>query len=130
MGWGEVEYNGNTHTYAILSRELEPSLPGFMGYNDKAFLFISEDVPAHWRAYVLRHELREFTVLEDEPDRCVASLRVELKEVPVEERDSYIAWRREFFQELIAFYTERGTPDRTFMASIRASQELLTELSG
>lgn len=121
VGKGEVEHGGQKFTYTIVKKELEPRLPGFVGFADHQkpdHLFISEEVPKPYREYILRHEIREYTEFRGRPDRCVESLRAELGEVPRELKPSYIPYRRSFFERLVTFYQEEEGAGRAAPAGL------------
>jgi hypothetical protein len=118
----EIIYNEVTYPVYVLDRELEPKLPGFMGFNKELkILFISEDVPEKWRQYVLRHELREYVDLASQAGRCVTSLVAELQEVPPDEREVYLVWRHAFFVNLVAYYDARKDADPELVRHIGES---------
>jgi len=132
VGKGEVEYGGKKFVYTIVKRELEPRLPGFVGFANKELpdhLFISEEVPPRFRSYILRHEIREFTELRHRPNRCVEALKAELAEVPADLKPSYVPYRRNFFEKLTVFYKEEEAAGRaaphTLVKNIASGLEYL-----
>jgi hypothetical protein len=118
---GTVTVDGKEHEYHVLSRRLEPRLPGFLGFPGGSFLFISEDVPSTFVSYVLGHEVREFTTLAGQPGRCLASLQTELTEVPAKNRLKYIAWRRNFFERLVAYLRGNGESSTELYREVSSS---------
>ena len=132
VGRGSVEYRGKRYPYTVTPRSMADtedgnSLPLHVGFLNKEHLFISEAIPETYRPYVLRHELREFLLLEGQPGRCRASLVAELSEVPWPIYDEYVAFRDRFFSELISYYA--GNPPN-FMAELHGSLDYLRELAG
>ncbi len=125
----QVVVDETTYIVHILSRNLEPRLPGFVGFPKGEFLFASEDVPEHFRPHIIAHEVREFTTLVGQKGRCLASLKQELAEVPAEILAGYTAYRRHFFDRLIRFYETADGMDE-FKAEIAASHDFLVELTG
>lgn len=105
----EVEVDGTVYSFWVLMRELA-ELRNFVGFPG-GFLFISEEVPAEYRKYMLRHEVREFTSRAGQAGRCLATLQQELNEVPDDIRADYIRFRRQFFRDLSAYYARREGSD-------------------
>ena len=101
QGWVEVE--GVNYQYHLLEKKQEPRFPNFVEWKDTEFLFISEEVPAEYREFVLTHEVREQTVYRYEKGPCVRALISELGEVPRDMLPVYARWRLEFFEGFLAF---------------------------
>jgi hypothetical protein len=120
---GFIEYKGNKISYSILKKELEPKLPGFLGYFEGKFLFISEEVPEKFRHLQLIHEVIEFTELKGEKGRCLAALKEELKLISSEDMKEYVSYRKKFFKNLVEYY-EHGD-NKEFKREIQASFEFL-----
>lgn len=127
VGDGTVKVDGNVHMYHILSRELEPRLPGFLGFPNGEVLFLSEDVPESYRPYVLAHEVREFTVHKDSLGRCKTSLLLELADVPPLLLPEYLRYRLDFFRRLVAYYA--ASDKEAFKAEIAMSLAYLEKLT-
>ncbi len=123
IGTNKVEVLGVRYRYFILSRELEPKLPGFVGYAGKKFLIISEDVPPAYRQWVLTHEILEFAVLPREDGVCLRALEAELRLVPASLQPEYTHYRRDFFERLSVFL--RDSPDEFLKAEVARSLEYL-----
>lgn len=126
---GTVTVDGEEHEYHVLLRHLEPELPGFLGFSNGTFLFVSEDVPSAFVPFVLGHEVREFTTLAGQPGRCLTALQRELEEVPASLKHQYIAWRRDFFERLVAYYRQRGEANTEFFREISKSLAYLRQLT-
>lgn len=126
VGVGEIEYGGKKIPYTILKKESVPTLPGFLGYPNAEYLFISEEVPENFRAPQLIHEIIEFTELKGQKGKCVEALKRELSFVPEEIRQEYFKYRRIFFKRLIEYY--KDFKDEDFKAEIQASYEFLQGL--
>ena len=131
VGRGSVQYQGKRYAYTVTPASMADTeegnvLPLHVGFLNKEHLFISEAIPEAYRPYVLRHEMREFLLLDGQPGRCRASLVLELSEVPWPIYDGYLAFRNRFFSELIAYYA--GNPP-DFMAELHGSLDYLRELA-
>lgn len=110
----------------ILKKELEPELPGFVGYNEKEeLLFISEEVPKRFRLPILHHELAEAHEFEGQEGRCLKAFESELfygRHMGWE----YFSYRKKFFKKLVAFYSKPGQrPDHSFLKEITATRDHL-----
>ena len=123
VGVGEVEYEGQRIPYTVLNKDLEPNLPGFLGYPDGENLFISEEVPEEYRLPQLIHEIVEFTKLKDKKGRCVEALKHELSFVPGKIWEEYLEYRTDFFARLVEYY--KGSKDEDLKEEIRASYGVL-----
>ncbi len=127
LGVGRVEVDGETYTYQILSRKLEPALVGFMGITPDGACFISEDVPQRFILHDLTHEVR-CKALRDQgvEGGCRTTLERDMQEVPAEMRSEYVRYRRDFFRRLIAFYAKE--PDGTDEKIARLKREFALSL--
>ncbi len=123
---GVVEYEGEEIPYTVLNKDLEPKLPGFVGYLNGEHLFISEEIPEKYRFPQLIHEIVEFTKLKDQKGRCVEALKHELSFIPEEIWEEYIEYRKNFFADLIEYY--KDSEDENFKAEIAASYEVLQDI--
>jgi hypothetical protein len=104
--YGTVVFHGEMVPYAVLSREINRDLPGFVGcfkQEGESFFFISEDVPVEFRSPQVVHEVMEFKELGERPGSCLQSLMFELELLPEELREEYIPFRREFFRRLLPY---------------------------
>lgn len=126
VGTGQVEYDSEKIPYTILKKDLEPRLPGFLGYLNGENLFISEEVPEAFRLPQLIHEIIEFTELKGQKGRCVEALKRELETVPEGIKKDYIRYRTDFFARLVEFY--KSSNDEDFKTEIKASHEFLRTL--
>jgi hypothetical protein len=124
---GKLAVDGEQYEYTILSREMEPKLPGFVGYPNGEFLMISEEVPTRYHTYILKHEVREYVALRGVNGRCVTTLKQELLEVGAFERIEYIKYRIAFFERLVAYYQD--SKDTEFVNEIRNSLLYLRRLN-
>ena len=107
VGEFTIGVDGNVYAVHVLSNELEPNRPHFLGFSDGKFLFISEDVPEEFRIHVLSHEVREFAK-KGEKGACKRALLNELEHLAPEMRKRYLAYRTRFFERLVAFYHEQS----------------------
>jgi len=126
VGKGEIEHKGLKVPYTVLKKELEPRLPGFLGYPNGEHLFISEEVPEKFRIPQLTHEIIEFTELEGQKGRCLEALKRELAIVPEEIREEYLEYRTNFFANLVKLYEK--SEDEDFKTEIQASYDYLQQL--
>lgn len=125
-GRGNTVVDGEVYPFTVLDRELEPGLPGFVGFPGAEHLLASEDIPPKYRQYILRHEVREYTQFKDQQGKCLTSLKRELEDIPENIRNEYIAYRREFFRKLVDFYQD--SDDGGFKREIQASSDYLQSL--
>ena len=123
VGKNEVEFEGQKIPYTILRKEVEPKLPGFLGFPEGKFLFISEEVPEEFRNPQLVHEIIEFTELKGKKGRCLESMKRELEIVPDDIKKEYIEYRRNFFGRLIEY--SKNSDDEDFKKEIQASYDYL-----
>ena len=123
---GEFEYRGITIPYSIMNKDLEPRLPGFLGFFD-GYLVISEEVQDSYRRPQLIHEYVEYTKSNDKPGRCVAALKHELKFVSEEIRSEYLRYRRDYFGRLIEYYRDLRK-DADELREIRNGYDYLCKL--
>lgn len=131
VGEEKVVFRGTEYPYAILVREVNPYLPGFLGCfpdGDKQYFFISEEVPQEFREFQLVHEILEFTELgRDVPGSCLKALMHELALVPEYMLKNYLPYRRDFFRNLVR-YREMFPENRsTFDDNIKESLFYLEE---
>ncbi|MEK7680696.1 MAG: hypothetical protein AAB348_01445 [Patescibacteria group bacterium] len=123
-----VLVDGKRYVYAILRQEAEPAIPGFVGWPDCTFLFISDKVPVRFRRHFLAHEVRERDKLAGQPGRCLAALQLELAGIPAEIREAYLPYRLAFFGALLLYYRQKPPDDPTLVAELTASYEHLKKL--
>ncbi len=110
-GYQYVEHDGLMFSYAILKKDLEPNLPGFLGFYE-GFLFISEDVPYQFRAPQLLHEIWEFTRYAKIKGSCAKATKQELEYAKNNMKQylylSYLRYRIVFFKRLIKYYKRQN----------------------
>ena len=126
VGKGFINHSRRITFYSVLKKEVEPNLPGFLGYADGEHLIISEEVPKEYRRPQLIHEI-ECARRKGQKGRCVEALKRELENVPFGIRPEYIKYRTNFFANLVAFYQD--SEDEDFKAEIQASYEFLQGIS-
>jgi len=114
----EFDVDGQIYKFWVLKKELAIELRNFVGFPE-GFLFISEEVPTEFRKFMLRHEVREVVNRAGQEGRCLATLRQELDEVPLDICVDYIRFRRELFRSLVMYYACQG-----------GNEELKRELAG
>ena len=111
-GYQYVEHGGLMFSYAILKKDLEPNLPGFLGFIDGGFLFISENVPSQFRDPQLIHEILEFNKFKEQKGRCAMATKEELGYARFSMNHnlylSYIRYRIVFFKRLIKYYKRQN----------------------
>lgn len=128
VGEGSFQFNGKTYRFAIVSKELEPALPGFLGFFQKKHLFISEEVPEAFRIPQLIHEIvEESSELTGKKGRCLEALYRELRYVQGNLVGEYIQYRRRFFFQLVNYYTGRSV-DQEFLEEIINSLKYLKSI--
>lgn len=131
VGEEKIVFRGIAYPYAILDRELNPDLPGFLGclpYGDKQFFFLSEDVPKEFREFQLVHEIMEFTEFgRDVPGSCLKALMHELALVPEYMLKNYLPYRRDFFRSLVRYREMFPESWSTFDDNIKESLFYLEE---
>ena len=101
-----ISVSGRLYSYLVLKKEAGQPLPGFVG-QDKGLPFISEEVPSEFRGFVLAHEIIEFGELAGTGNRCAEALHRELVLVPPLIRESYVKYRRQFFERFVKFAREK-----------------------
>lgn len=105
VGEGTVEVDETFYQYHLLHRDLQPTLPGFVGFSRGEFLFASDEIPEDYLPHILRHEVREFKTMAGISGRCLAILKRELGELPEPIRAEYLKYRLGFFRKLVEFYS-------------------------
>ena len=123
-----LRVDGVLYEYAILRREMEPNIPGFVGFPEGKYLIISEDVPVLYRRHYLSHEIRELVQMAGRPGRCLTALKRELDEIPTGIRDAYISYRLEFYNALLRYYQEHLVGNEELVKELTASYEHLRKL--
>lgn len=106
VGYGTVVFGGESVSYAILRRDVNENLPGFVGCfkkEEERFFFISDEVPPHFREPQVLHEIMEIQKLEECPGSCLASLVFELTTLADDIREKYLVYRRDFFRRLVSY---------------------------
>lgn len=110
----ETSIEGQNRKYLVVSRNLEPSLPLFAGYNN-GLPFVSEDVPSVFRLAWVAHEVIEFEQFRDPdgkwlPEHCRRALFKELTYVPEDCLEEYFPLRLGFFNDLVDYLTKNKEP--------------------
>ncbi len=124
---GAVEIDGKLYTFDVISRELAPTVPNFVGFLE-GHLFISASVPTRFRRPILAHEVHCFAEKgKGHHGHCVAAVDYELTFVLSEDRAEYLALRRKFFDDLLTAYAETGDSD--FIREATASRDYLHQLT-
>ena len=114
VGKGKVLHNGKEYPYTIVAtkvadRDDGKTLSLFVGYFQLEHLFISEAIPAEFRQYVLLHELRQFHEFLGQSNSIKSALISELSEVPLDQLERYLPFRKKYFEELINYH-KGGSP--------------------
>ena len=129
VGESRIVFRGEGYPYAILAREANLELPGFLGCfpdGDKQYFFLSEDIPEEFREFQLVHEILEFTELgRDVPGSCLKALMHELALVPEHMLKNYLPYRRDFFRVLVRYNASQ--PESVFKNNISESLFYLEE---
>ena len=98
-------YKGTLYTVHLLSPDLEPRLPYFVGFPDVKFLFASDNIPDEFMIHVVAQEVREFVEFSNELGRCWKSVKIELDSIQDEDfKNRYIAFLVPFFQHMVTYY--------------------------
>jgi len=108
--------------YDITSKTFEPRVPYFVGYPDRRYLFISEEVPEEFHPAVLAHELwcaRQKG--RGDPDHCRHAAVHELLYVPNRAFKAYLDMRLKTFEALVELYGSCGDTD--FVRAATASRD-------
>ncbi len=131
----QLVVGGTPYEDTVVRKGMEPRLPYVVGFDSKKGIppFIDESVLEVDRKYILGHEIREQTTLQERPeiDRCIESLKTELTEVEAdrpEELRAYAESRSHFFDALVELYKDpqqRATKSAEFLQGLDRSQEYL-----
>ncbi|MEK6894670.1 MAG: hypothetical protein AABX10_04355 [Nanoarchaeota archaeon] len=103
----KANVGGMEFRYFVLPQNLQPGLPYFVarmtGRPEDGSLFgVSDKVPVELRDYPVFHEVMEFAG-NQEPGKCLKTLKRELEIVPQHSLNDYIGYRKRFFRGLIKF---------------------------
>ena len=130
VGRGSFEFEGKKYDYTLIDRQIQPNLPGFLGFVDGKYLFISDEVPEKFREPQLIHEVDEFTnpELVGKPGRCVESLKREFARIPDDMKEEYIEYRKNFFHKLREFQKNNEGVDEGLKKEIITTDEYLQSL--
>lgn len=125
IGSDSVNIDGVRHVYDILPVGHEPNVPYFVGY-PSGYLFISEQVPEHFRKAFLAHEVKCTAIREAGiAPYCVCALEQELKFVP-SDISVYLSIRKTMFDALISYYKDAGSP--AFIAEITRTRDRIVQM--
>lgn len=127
----QTPVEGINRKYLVVSRNLEPDLPLFVGYN-KGLPFVSEEVPEEFRIGWIAHEIIEFEQFRDEdgnwlPDHCRRSLVKEMDYVSQDILSEYLPLRLKFFTDLVYYLIVKGEPI-DFIVEVEKSRKGLEEI--
>ena len=102
---GQVTVMGQIYEYLVISCDLRPSPKFFAACRADRQVppFVSDDVPWEYRAYVMSHEIYGGYYLADQPHCCLRALTYELGRVPATKIKSYLPFRLQTFDSLLAF---------------------------
>jgi len=122
---------GRERDYLIVSKELEPSLSRFVGYNG-GLPFVSEEVPEQSRTAWVAHEIIEFENYANangtmQPNHCLRSLEREFEYVAPEYLETHVKDRYVFFCGLVD-YLNRNEESPTFISEVTKSSEALEKI--
>ena len=118
--------NGEECWCDIISPEMEPKIPNFVGLIDleKNEFFISVDVPRKFRRPMIAHELHCLSHMrQGHAGHCISAVEVELGYVMPSDRTEYLTLRRKLFDDLIVFHEARG--NSKLVAELAASRDFL-----
>ena len=132
----DVALGVRNFSYFVMPQSLNPSLPDFVyrctGEPEDGYVFgISDSVDEIFRPYAVAHEFIEFTEVGiDTPNRCVSALEEELKLVPSDIKNDYVAMRKSFFENLIEYCLNQSeTYTESDISEFRQSLDKLNELN-
>jgi|SRR3989344_5142811 len=120
---GAFDIDGRLCEYVVVSKELHPNVPNFVGILGENEFFISEEVLRRHRYYMIAHEaycLKGKAMGHE--GYCLAAIEFELRFVEEGDRAEYLAIRRKFFNDLIEV-SKDGDP--AFLREITASRDYL-----
>ena len=120
---GAFDIDGRQCEYSVVSKELHPNVPNFVGVLGENEFFISEEVPRRLRYPMIAHEafcLKGKCM--DHEGHCLAAIEFELRFVEAGDRAEHLAIRRKFFTDLIEV-SKGGDP--VFLQEITASRDYL-----
>ncbi|MEK7601040.1 MAG: hypothetical protein AAB480_00720 [Patescibacteria group bacterium] len=120
---GVFDIDRRTCEYSVVSKELHPDVPNFVGVLGENEFFISEEVPRRLRYPMIAHEvfcLKGKSL--DHEGHCLAAIEFELRFVLAIDREEHLAIRRKFFSALIEV-SKNGDP--VFLQEITASRDYL-----
>lgn len=102
---GQVTVLDRTYEYLVISHDLHPSPKFFASCRTDRVTppFISDDVPAEFRPFVMTHEIYEGYIINGQPHRCLRALEHELGCIPAKKLRSYLRFRLQTFEALLAF---------------------------
>lgn len=120
-----ITFNGKQRSYSVVDRNITPAPKYFISYN-KGNPFISDEVPEEFRESMVFHELTEFELLQDKPDRCLQALKSELETVPKNKKEDYLKFRLEVFESLIDFL-KKYDPNSKLIIEVNKSLKYLRE---
>ncbi|MBI5467459.1 MAG: hypothetical protein HY975_04610 [Candidatus Kerfeldbacteria bacterium] len=130
-----VRIHDRVHVYYVISSDLHPAPKYFVGCkpNDGVPPFISDQVSAKFRRYMIAHEIYEWLYLNGRPQRCSRALEFELGRVPTHLLASYLPFRVSTFENLLQFASDPihrdGYTDEQ-RGMFRENIDYLTKLSG
>ncbi|MEK7093607.1 MAG: hypothetical protein AAB927_03945 [Patescibacteria group bacterium] len=120
---GAFDINGRLCEYSVISKELHPDVPNFVGVLGENEFFISEEVPRRFRYPMIAHEVYCLMGKDMGHDgHCLAAVEFALRFVTESDRAEYLAIRRKFFSDLIEV-SKGGDP--VFLREITASRDYL-----
>ena len=120
---GAFDIDGRPCEYSVVSKELHPNIPNFVGILGENEFFISEDVPRRFRYPMIVHEV--YCLMGKEmghEGHCLAAVEFELRFVEAVDRAEYLEIRRKFCNDLIEV-SKDGDP--AFLREITASRDYL-----
>jgi hypothetical protein len=133
---GIVEFKGSEREYEVLSHTywtkqgINPPKYWVMYDATEEKVLISDEVKEDYRKYMVFHELYEFEHNPDGAVRCLDALKEELDKLPEGEIEYYVPFRRDTFEELVAYWGRQnvGEPRDGILEEARESLSYLEEL--
>jgi hypothetical protein len=123
FGTWKVRIDGKDYTYHLMAAAFEKKVPNFVGWAGDDFL-ISIEVPERFRQAFIAHEVHCSAGKDrGHEGHCLAAIEFELRFVAPADRTEYLALRRKFFDDLIAYVKDKDEP--VFLREITASRNYL-----
>ncbi|PIN94464.1 hypothetical protein COU53_03545 [Candidatus Pacearchaeota archaeon CG10_big_fil_rev_8_21_14_0_10_30_48] len=122
-----IKFQEEEREYDVVDRNIDQPAPRYFISYRQGIPFISDEVPRDYMHPMILHKLTEFELLQEENDKCLKALKVELKSLNEEQLKEYIPFRTEVFQCLIS-YLEKHLPNSPHLPEMKKSLSYLETL--